>query len=170
MLERFLGSRRATYPLLILTLMTYGLLDALTTIICFYRSSGQGYDALGSELSPLIRSGIFGSDWKAIVLSKIFIIAVIFLHLYLMSRYQRLIPVVNACLVAMTIFGTIATVSNSSIILGGTEITVFSISPAMVSAILSSLILLFGFYIFLARMRNGIGHITSQAFDDRQSS
>jgi hypothetical protein len=154
MLERLLGSCRATYPLLMLTLIFYGLLDSLTTIFCFYIANDQGYNALSAETSPLISSGIFGSDWRSVIFSKVFIVAVIFLHLYILSQYQRLTPVVNACLITMTIFGAFATVNNISIILGSEEITVFHISPLMISSILSSVILLFGFYIFIMRMKN----------------
>lgn len=153
MLDRLLGSHRATYPLLMLTLIFYGLFDALTTVLCFSITSDQGFNALNSEISPLIRSGIFGIDWRAVILSKAFIIAIIFLHLYILSRYNRLVPVVNACLITMTIFGTVATINNIHIILGGDEITVFNISPALISAILSTLVLFFGFNIFLMRMR-----------------
>ena len=103
---------------------------------------------MSAEMSPLINSGIFGSDWRAVIFSKAFIIAVIFLHLYILSQYQRFTPIVNACLITMIIFGAIATVSNISIILGSDDITVFHISPMMISAILSSVILLFGFNIF----------------------
>jgi hypothetical protein len=153
MLETFIGSRRATYPLLILAIILYGLFDALTTLLCYYMLSGHGYNALDSEISPLIRSGIFGSDWRAVVLSKVCVMAFIFLHLYILSQFQQLVPVVNACLITMTVFGTVATVNNINIVLGGAEITFFNISPVMICAMLSSLILLFGFLIFLTRMR-----------------
>lgn len=161
MLETLMGSRRITKPLLILAIIFYGLLDVLSTLLCFYMLSGHGYNALDSEISPLIRSGIFGSDWRAVILSKVCVITVIFLHLYILSQYQRLVPIVNACLIVMTIFGTIATINNSSIILGGAEITVFNVSPMMISAMISSLILLFGFQIFLTRTRNGAGDAVS---------
>ena len=155
MLEIFMGSRRATYPLLIFAIISYGLFDALTTLLCYLMLSGHGYNGLDSEISPLIRSGIFGMDWRAVILSKVSIMAVIFLHLYILSQFQQLVPVVNACLATMTVFGTIATANNINIALGGTEITFLNISPVMICAMLSSLILLFGFRIFLTRMREG---------------
>ena len=47
-----------------------------------------------------------------------------------MSRYQRLIPVVNACLMTMIIFGTFATINNIDIVLGGDRgLTVFKPEP-----------------------------------------
>lgn len=161
MLGKLMGSRRAIYPLLILATLAYGLFDALTTLFCYYMLSGQGYNALDSEISPLIRSGIFGSDWRSVVLSKVCVMAFILLHLYILSQFRQLVPVVNACLITMTIFGAIATVNNISIILGGAGITFFQISPVMICAMLSSLILLFGFLIFLTRMGEGTNKAVS---------
>lgn len=151
MIETFPGSHRATYQLSILAVIFYGLLDALSTLLCFYKFSIDGYDALDSEISPLIRSGIFGSGWKAIIISKICIIAVIFLYLRLISQYRRLVPVVNSCLITMIIFGAVATLNNANIALGGADIMFFSVSPLMASSMLSLVILLFGFYEFLAK-------------------
>ena len=161
MIEAFPGSHRASYTLSILAVISYGLFDVLSTLLCFYKLSTGGYDALASEISPLIRSGIFGSGWKAIVLSKVCVIAVIFLHLYILSQYRRLVPVVNACLITMIIFGTVATINNANIILGGAEITFFNVSPVMASAMLSSLIILLGFYDVLIRMKNTTYKATS---------
>lgn len=156
-----MGSRRATYPLLILAIISYGLFDALTTLLCYYLLSGHGYNALDLEISPLIRSGIFGSDWRAVILSKICVMAVIILHLYILSQFRQLVPVVNACLITMTIFGAMATVNNINIILGGAEVSFFNISPAMISAMASSLVLLIGFLIIIARMRDATNKAAS---------
>ncbi len=147
--------------LLILAIISYGLFDALTTLLCYYLLSGHGYNALDLEISPLIRSGIFGSDWRAVILSKICVMAVIILHLYILSQFRQLVPVVNACLITMTIFGAMATVNNINIILGGAEVSFFNISPVMISAMASSLILLIGFLIIITRMRDATNKAAS---------
>lgn len=149
MLDSILTSRKAIVPLSLLTVISYGFLDAITTLLCLNTLSANGFNAMELELSPLIRSGLFGSGGNAVILSKAFILAVIFAHLFVLSRYERFVPIINTCLIAMITVGAIATVNNINIDLGGTGVTFFSLNPLMISLIIICLVGLYCLHVFL---------------------
>jgi hypothetical protein len=135
----FIKKRESVLPLMIMAVLFFGVFDAGTTIYTVHVMQSWGIvNPYDYEISPLIMSGLFGTGDISVILTKIVVITLCLVILFIALSDTRLVMSVNLMLMGSIVAGLLAGVSNLIVAFTGENLHVFAVSSAIITLMVAS--------------------------------